>query len=101
MITIIAGDRGFGDYQKFCDVLAGFGTDITYVFVMDAGRAPNSFGTRWAFENNIPCRNFPTDMKKRMIAEAEDLIYFKKKKTKPNLVKLSRDGGLEVYEHEF
>ena len=100
MVTIIAGDRGFSDYQKFCDVLEDFGTDITFVFTMGRS-APNTFGMKWAFHNNLPCREFPQDGKKRMIAEAEDLIYFKKKKTQPNLVKLSRAGGLEVYEHEF
>ena len=100
MITIIAGDRGFNSYKKFCEALEEIGTDISHVFTM-GNTPPNSFGMRWAFDNNLPCKAFPPDMKKFMIAEAEDIIYFKKRKSSPQLLEMAQRGGLEIYEYEF
>ena len=100
MVTIITGDRGFADYDKFCDFLAEIGTDITYVYIMGSQGA-NRLGARWAFENDIPIKEFPKTIRKFMIEQAEDIIYFKRKRSDPELLQLARKGGLEIYEYEF
>ena len=100
MATIIAGDRGFSDYAEFCQLVEETGVDISYVFTCGK-QAPNSFARRWAREKNIPEQKYPDNLKNMMINEADDLIYFKRRKSYPDLVKQARRGGLEIYEFEF
>lgn len=101
MVTIIAGDRGFKDYKKFCGFLEEIGTDVSYVYTSGETGA-NKMGSRWAFEHSIPHSRFPSSMKKFMTSQADDLVYFKKKsKIVPTLVKQARAAGLEIYEYEF
>ena len=100
MITIIAGDRGFHDYQECCRYIKEIGVDISLVYTTGA-HVPNTFGEWWARENNIPHQKFPRKMIPYMVSSAEDIIYFKRKKTEPHMLKLAHEGGLEIYEYEF
>ena len=100
MITIISGDGDFKDYKAFCAVIEEIGTDISHVYVTHE-RGIARMARTWAFDNDISFSTLQTRKSKFMVEDAEDLIYFKKKRAKPGLVKDARHAGLEVYEHEF
>lgn len=62
---VVAGSRGFTDYEKFCDFLTGI---IDYklmgedgCFVSGCAKGPDAFIIRWCKENQMLCRECPAD----------------------------------------
>lgn len=61
MKTIIAGSRGFDDYEELKQIMEAF-RDTTEV-VSGCAKGADTLGERWAAENNIPVKQFPADWK--------------------------------------
>lgn len=61
MKTIIAGGRGFDDYDMICEILDG--QNITEV-VCGLARGADLLGKRWADSHGIPVKEFPADWEK-------------------------------------
>lgn len=113
MKTIIAGSRGFSDYQALCDVMNHLDWKPTTV-ISGCARGVDILGEQWAIENNIPVERYPADWKKygrsagpirnRQMAEnAEALVAFLSQKSRGtrDMISQAQKHGLKIHVHQI
>lgn len=64
MFVIVAGGRGFGNYQLLCTKLDFFFSKITPVIICGEARGADSLGKRYAQEHNLQVLSFPANWDK-------------------------------------
>jgi antitoxin component of RelBE/YafQ-DinJ toxin-antitoxin module len=73
MRTILSVEKNSASYEEVQKIIAESGVLIHEV-ISGGSKSDDSFGRRWARENNVPIKLFKPNRNEEMIANAEALI---------------------------
>lgn len=109
MKTIVAGSRTILDYETVRQAIKHCGFTITEI-VSGTAKGPDKLGEKWAAENNIPIKRFPSNWdeygkaagykrNQKMAGYADALIAIWDGKSKGTLhmINLAKKAGLKVF----